>query len=97
MRLELQTKLDQVWLTEPHVNDLWRVSNSNDQRITSCQPVPLGLESFYGQTKHTDQKLVAQTANQEFQQEFGWQKSYRKYCGSQESTSMYHTVPPSGD
>ena len=58
--------LDNIQLTEPYVNDLGRVSNPNDQCITSLQHVPLGLKSFPWKIKHTDQKLVAQTANQEF-------------------------------
>lgn len=62
-RLELQAELDHVWLPEPRVHDQWRVSNSNDQRVTSRQHVPLGLDSFHGQRNHTDQKLVAQTRN----------------------------------
>lgn len=41
--------------------------------------VSLGLKSFHWKIKHTDQKLVAQTANQEFWQDSGWQNNYTKH------------------
>ena len=82
MRLEPQTELDDWGLMEPHANGLWSGSNSKDQHVTSLQHVPLGLKSFHWQMKHTDPKLVAQTANQEFRQEFGWQTSYTKRSDS---------------